>query len=56
MTIDIDEEWEEWNPSKGTFFNHVIAGSFAGMIEHVSIFPIDTVKVLVNLYPLTGID
>ena len=39
-----DEDWEEWDPAKISFVNHMIAGSFAGLAEHVSIFPIDTVK------------
>lgn len=41
---DDDLEWEEWNPSKITFVNHMIAGSVAGLIEHVTIYPIDTIK------------
>lgn len=39
-----DFEWEEWNPSRISFFNHMIAGSAAGLAEHVSVFPIDTLK------------
>lgn len=41
---EVDLEWEEWNPTKISFFNHVIAGSCAGLAEHVSIFPMDTLK------------
>lgn len=42
---EIDElEWEEWNPAKISFHHHMIAGSCAGLAEHVSIFPIDTLK------------
>ena len=41
---DDDLEWEEWNPSKITFVNHMIAGSVAGLVEHVTIYPIDTIK------------
>ncbi|RMX63908.1 hypothetical protein KXD40_000919 [Peronospora effusa] len=40
----MDEDWEEWTPEKGSFINHMLAGSAAGVAEHVSIFPIDTVK------------
>jgi len=43
-TADDDLEWEEWDASKISFVNHMIAGSFAGLAEHVSIFPVDTVK------------
>ena len=39
-----DLEWEEWNPGKLSFIHHMIAGSCAGLAEHVSIFPIDTLK------------
>ena len=37
-------EWEEWNPAKISFGRHMIAGSLAGLAEHVSLFPIDTIK------------
>merc|ERR1719468_1042670 len=40
----IDEDWEEWSPEKGSLLKHMVAGSTAGMVEHVSIFPIDTIK------------
>ena len=46
-TMVMDEDWEEWTPEKGSFVNHMLAGSAAGVAEHVSIFPIDTVKVRV---------
>lgn len=39
-----DEDWEEWSPEKGSFLHHMAAGSAAGVAEHVSIFPIDTIK------------
>lgn len=44
-TPSLDEDWEEWTPEKGSFINHMLAGSAAGVAEHVSIFPIDTIKV-----------
>ena len=40
----VDLEWEERDPRKISFVNHVIAGSCAGLAEHVSIFPLDTLK------------
>ncbi|KAF0698731.1 Aste57867_10685 [Aphanomyces stellatus] len=46
MSFKVDEDWEEWTPEKGSFVNHMIAGSAAGVVEHCSIFPIDTIKVL----------
>jgi solute carrier family 25 iron transporter 28/37 len=39
-----DEEWEVWDSSKMTFLHHMIAGSIAGLAEHVSVFPLDTIK------------
>jgi len=39
-----DLEWEEWKPEKISFVHHMIAGSCAGLAEHVSIFPLDTLK------------
>jgi solute carrier family 25 iron transporter 28/37 len=45
MEEEEDElEWEEWNPNKISFRNHMIAGSIAGLAEHVSLFPFDTIK------------
>lgn len=41
---DDDLEWEEWNPTRISFFHHMIAGSAAGLAEHVTVFPIDTLK------------
>lgn len=41
---DDELDWEEWNPKKISFFHHMIAGSIAGLAEHISIFPIDTLK------------
>ena len=39
-----DLEWEEWDPTKTTFIQHMIAGSIAGLAEHACMFPIDTLK------------
>ena len=41
-----DLEWEEWDPSSSplTFFDHCLAGSFAGVAEHTLLYPLDTVK------------
>jgi solute carrier family 25 iron transporter 28/37 len=39
-----DEDWEEWDPSRGSFVHHMIAGSCAGVAEHVLMFPLDTYK------------
>jgi len=42
---EFDDDWEEWNPSQASFLTHMIAGSFAGVMEHVGMFPVDTYKV-----------
>eukprot|EP00640_Fibrocapsa_japonica_P002253 CAMPEP_0113937464 /NCGR_PEP_ID=MMETSP1339-20121228/4083_1 /TAXON_ID=94617 /ORGANISM="Fibrocapsa japonica" /LENGTH=285 /DNA_ID=CAMNT_0000940239 /DNA_START=128 /DNA_END=982 /DNA_ORIENTATION=- /assembly_acc=CAM_ASM_000762 len=39
-----DLEWEDWNPANGSFISHMLAGSVAGVVEHISLFPLDTVK------------
>jgi solute carrier family 25 iron transporter 28/37 len=46
VELDSDEEleWEEWKPEQISFGNHMIAGSMAGLAEHVSLFPMDTIK------------
>lgn len=41
---DVDEwDVDEWD-GKGRFIHHVIAGSSAGIMEHVALFPLDTLK------------
>jgi hypothetical protein len=41
-----DHEMEELIDHKESpFYVHMIAGSCSGVMEHVSIFPIDTIKV-----------
>ena len=44
MAEDDELEWEEWDPSRITWRHHVMAGSCAGLAEHVSMFPMDTLK------------
>jgi len=36
-------DWEEWDGST-PFWQHAVAGSCAGMMEHVAMYPIDTIK------------
>jgi len=44
-SLDMLEDWEEWNPESGTsFFVHALAGSCAGAAEHCAMFPFDTIK------------
>jgi solute carrier family 25 iron transporter 28/37 len=48
MSIDLDDDedpldWEERSDAV-PFWRHAFAGSFAGITEHVGMFPLDTVK------------
>jgi hypothetical protein len=44
--IDEQEDFEfEGKREETTFLIHMIAGSIAGLMEHVAIYPIDTIKV-----------
>ena len=38
------EDWEEWD-GRSKFSHHVLAGSCAGVMEHVALFPLDTLRV-----------
>lgn len=42
--VEINEDWEEWDPSSTPFYVHMVAGSFAGAAEHLVVFPFDTIK------------
>lgn len=37
------EEWEEWD-RRMPFWRHAVAGSCAGVMEHIGMYPLDTVK------------
>jgi hypothetical protein len=39
------DDFEEWNRETTTFATHCIAGSMSGLMEHVAMYPVDTVKV-----------
>jgi solute carrier family 25 iron transporter 28/37 len=39
----IELEWEEWHRDV-PFWRHAVAGSCAGVAEHIAMFPLDTVK------------
>lgn len=45
-----DYEWEEWDRS-APFWQHAVAGSAAGMMEHVAMYPVDTVKTRMQAAP-----
>jgi hypothetical protein len=44
--IEDDDEWMDWETRDESIplFKHMIAGSCAGIAEHVGMFPVDTVK------------
>ena len=42
--FSVDDDWEEYDASKGPFAVHMIAGSCAGLAEHGIVYPIDTMK------------
>eukprot|EP00310_Coccolithus_braarudii_P015632 CAMPEP_0183346060 /NCGR_PEP_ID=MMETSP0164_2-20130417/11287_1 /TAXON_ID=221442 /ORGANISM="Coccolithus pelagicus ssp braarudi, Strain PLY182g" /LENGTH=136 /DNA_ID=CAMNT_0025517275 /DNA_START=129 /DNA_END=535 /DNA_ORIENTATION=- len=44
VNIDVDE----WDPSKGSFTQHALAGSMAGVAEHSLMFPVDTIKTVMQ--------
>jgi len=47
---NIEDDFEfEGNREDTTFFIHMFAGSIAGLMEHVAIYPMDTIKVKVSL-------
>ncbi|CAE7287416.1 mcfF, partial [Symbiodinium necroappetens] len=37
------EQWEEWDAST-PLWKHAAAGSCAGVMEHIGMYPLDTVK------------
>ncbi len=43
--IVYDDDWEEWSADKGSFADHMVAGSIAGLAEHLIMYPVDTFKV-----------
>eukprot|EP00938_MAST-03A_sp_MAST-3A-sp1_P003818 g3818.t1 len=42
--IEVNEDFDEWDPNETSFLTHVLAGSTAGLAEHILVFPIDTLK------------
>lgn len=44
--VEAQLEWEEFDPGRGVSFRqHMMAGSCAGVAEHLLMFPVDTYKV-----------
>lgn len=46
---EIELEWEEWDGTS-PFHHHCIAGSVAGVAEHVLLYPVDTIKTHMQSY------
>ena len=42
-------EWEEWD-GKGSYLQHCLAGSLAGVVEHTALYPVDTIKTQMQSY------
>jgi len=38
-------DWEERDSSTMSFAKHCVAGSCAGIMEHLGLYPVDTIKV-----------
>mmetsp|Transcript_10567 Transcript_10567/g.19477 ORF Transcript_10567/g.19477 Transcript_10567/m.19477 type:complete len:648 (+) Transcript_10567:106-2049(+) len=45
-------EWEHWDPWKVPLWKHCVAGSAAGVMEHVAMYPVDTVKTQMQAVPV----
>jgi len=44
-------EWEEWD-CRTPFWKHAVAGSSAGVMEHVAMYPADTIKTRMQALPV----
>ena len=40
----VNFDTDEWDPQRGAFWQHAVAGSAAGLAEHSVMFPVDTMK------------
>lgn len=47
MDLEVNENWEEWDPKTVPFYVHMIAGISGGVTEHAVMFPVDTLKVII---------
>ena len=44
---------DEWDPARGAFWQHAVAGSIAGVAEHSIMFPVDTLKTHIQVHRAT---
>jgi solute carrier family 25 iron transporter 28/37 len=49
VETSVNLDWEEWQGDI-PFWRHAIAGSIAGVSEHIAMFPLDTVKTRLQAY------
>ena len=47
-------EYEEWDPSTTPFYQHCIAGSLAGVAEHLLMYPFDSLKTIIQTATVTA--
>lgn len=47
--MEVDFEFEREDRGDLPIKVHICAGSFAGVMEHVALFPIDTIKVILTI-------
>lgn len=50
MDLEVNENWEEWDPKSVPFYVHMISGISGGVTEHAVMFPVDTLKVFGKSY------
>jgi len=50
-STDDPYEWEHWHPLEVPLWKHFVAGSVAGIMEHVAMYPVDTVKTKMQAAP-----
>ena len=49
-----DYDTDEWDKSSGSFAQHAVAGSIAGLAEHSVMFPMDTIKTVMQVRQTPG--
>lgn len=44
MSQESYEDYEDWDSNGTSFMTHIVAGSSAGLMEHLVMYPVDTIK------------
>jgi len=55
MTDDNEIDYESM-PSSSTMSTHMVAGAAAGIMEHCVMYPVDCVKVFINLLSSSSLE